>query len=208
MWILRTASCLLIPGPKYPRKDFNVFLESLIEELLQLWSGVMTYDAASRTKFNLHVAVLWGINDYTALGTLSGQSTKGYYACVHCDKNSLSQRLKNKLAYIGHRHYLPKDHDWRKPKTKFDGNTEEEAPEKFTAEEVVELLQRVSHVQPGVTDTGLKRKQGDKGERVIYNRKSAWWKLSYWKDLLLPHNLDVLHKEKNICDNLLGTLLK
>jgi len=29
-----------------------------------------------------------------------------------------------------------------------------------------------------------------------------------WKDLLLPHNLDVMHIEKNICDNLLGTLLK
>jgi len=105
---------LLIPGPKSPGKDFDVFLEPLIEELLQLWSGVMTYDAASRTKFNLHAAVLWSINDYLALGTLSSQTTKVYYACVHCDKNPLSRRLKNKLAYIGHRHYLPTDHDWRK----------------------------------------------------------------------------------------------
>jgi len=38
---------LVIPDPKSPRKDFDVFLEPLIEELLQLWSGVMTYDAAS-----------------------------------------------------------------------------------------------------------------------------------------------------------------
>ena len=69
------ANCfmsLLIPGPKSPGKDFDVFLEPLIEELLQLWSGVMTYDAASRMKFNLHVAVHWSINDYPALGTLSG----------------------------------------------------------------------------------------------------------------------------------------
>jgi len=190
---------LLIPGPKSLGKDFDVFLEPLIEELLQLWSGIMTYDASSRTKFNLHAAVLWSINDYPALGTLSGQTTKGYYACVHCNKNPLSRRLKNKLAYIGHRHYLPKDHDWRKHKTKFDGNTEEqEAPRNFTAEEVAELLQRVSHVQPGVQDTGLKRKEGDKGERVIYNRKAGWWKLPYWKNLLLPHNLDVMHIEKNM----------
>ena len=35
-----------------------------------------------------------------------------------------------------------------------------------------------------------------------------WWKLPYWKDLLLPHNIDVMHIEKNICNNLLGTLLK
>ena len=70
-------------------------------------------------------------------------------------------------------------------------------------------LQRRLQSQPCLHgDTWLKRKRGDKGDRVIYNRKSAWWKLSYWKDLLLPHNLDVMHKEKNICDNLLGTLLK
>ena len=78
----------------------------------------------------------------------------------------------------------------------------------FTTEEVAELLQWVRHVQPGVIDTWLKRKQGDKGERVIYNCKSMWWKLPDWKDLLLPHNLDVMHIEKNICDNLLDTLLK
>ena len=157
----------------------------------------MTYDAASQRKFKLHTAVLWSINDYLALGTLSGQSTKVYYACVHCDKNPLSRRLKNKIGYIGHRRYLPTDHDWRKYTKEFDGNTEEQgAPEKFPVEEVAELLQRVSHVQPGVTDTGLKRKRGDKGERVIYNRKSAWWKPPYWKDLLLPHNLDVMHIEK------------
>ena len=116
---------LLIPGPKSPGKDFDVFLEPLIEELLQLSSGVMTYDAASRTKFNLHAAVLWSINDYPTLGTLSGRSTKGYYACVHCDKNPLSQRLKCKIGYIGHRRYLPTDHDWRKYTKEFDGNTEE-----------------------------------------------------------------------------------
>ena len=43
---------------------------------------------------------------------------------------------------------------------------------------------------------------------MIYNKKFAWWGLSYWKDLLLPHNLDVLHIEKNIWENILWTLLK
>ena len=50
------------------------------------------------------------------------------------------------------------------------------------------------------------RKHGE--EPVIYNKKSAWWGLSYWKDLLLPHNLDVMHIEKNIYENILWTLLK
>jgi hypothetical protein len=43
---------------------------------------------------------------------------------------------------------------------------------------------------------------------VIYNKKSVWWGMPYWKDLLLPHNLDVMHIEKNICENILWTLLK
>jgi hypothetical protein len=32
--------------------------------------------------------------------------------------------------------------------------------------------------------------------------------LPYWKDLLLPYNLDVMHIEKNICENIIGTLLE
>ena len=34
------------------------------------------------------------------------------------------------------------------------------------------------------------------------------WDLEYWPTLKLRHNLDVMHIEKNICDNLLGTILK
>ena len=33
------------------------------------------------------------------------------------------------------------------------------------------------------------------------------WDLPYWADLKLRHNLDVMHIEKNICENLLGTFL-
>jgi len=35
--------CLLIPG-----KDFDVLLEPLVEELLDLWKGVSTFDVVSR----------------------------------------------------------------------------------------------------------------------------------------------------------------
>ena len=34
------------------------------------------------------------------------------------------------------------------------------------------------------------------------------WNLEYWPTLKLKHNLDIMHIEKNICDNLLGTILK
>lgn len=34
-----------------------------------------------------------------------------------------------------------------------------------------------------------------------------FFQLPYWKDNLLRHNLDVMHIEKIVCDNLIGTLL-
>jgi len=93
--------CLLIPGKECPGKDFNVFLEPLVEELLDLWKGISTFDAVSRKTFDLHAAVIWCIHDYPALSTLSGRVTRGYYACVRCDKNPCSRRIRNKICYIG-----------------------------------------------------------------------------------------------------------
>jgi hypothetical protein len=95
---------LLIPGPKSPGKEFDVFLEPLIEELLELWKGVSTYDACTGRKFDLRAAVLWCIHDYPALSMLSGRTTKGYYACIYCDKDPLPWEIRNKICYIGHRH--------------------------------------------------------------------------------------------------------
>jgi hypothetical protein len=37
--------------------------------------------------------------------------------------------------------------------------------------------------------------------------KEYFFYLPYWKKLLVRHNLDVMHIEKNICDSILGTLL-
>ena len=78
-------------------------------------------------------------------------------------------------------------------------------PEKFTLQEVLEELEKVKDVCLGKHSGKRKRKHVE--EPVIYNRKSAWWGLPYWKDLLLPHNVDVLHVEKNIYKNILWTLL-
>jgi hypothetical protein len=198
---------LLIPGPNAPGKDFDVFLEPLIEELLDLWQGVWTLDACTGTKFKLRAAVLWCIHDYPALSTLSGRTTKGYYACIHCDKDPLSRRIRGKLCYIGHRRYLPLSHKWRNCLA-FDGQRERNVqPGKFTVEEVERELDKVKDVRPGKQPdmTGNKRKRSD-GPK-IYTRKSVLWRLPYWKNLKLPHNLDVMHIEKNVCENILGTLL-
>ena len=38
-------------------------------------------------------------------------------------------------------------------------------------------------------------------------KKSIFFELEYWLALKLRHNLDVMHIEKNICDNVVKTLL-
>ena len=38
-------------------------------------------------------------------------------------------------------------------------------------------------------------------------KRSVFFDLPYWEYNKLGHNLDVMHIEKNICDNLLGILL-
>ena len=95
---------LLIPGPKSPGKDFDLFMEPLVEELQQLWKGVLTRDLYSSppADFFLHVVIIWCIHDYPTMGTMSRRTTHGYNACVRCDRNPLSYAILSKTCYIGH----------------------------------------------------------------------------------------------------------
>lgn len=45
------------------------------------------------------------------------------------------------------------------------------------------------------------------GDQQLWKKRSIFFDLPYWESNLLRHNWDVMHIEKNICDNLLGTLL-
>jgi hypothetical protein len=194
---------LLIPGPESPGKDIDVFLEPLVEELQLLWRGVDTYDALNpKDKFKLRAAIIWCIHDFPALHTLSGRITGGYQACVRCDKNPCSRRIRNKICYVGHRRWLPMSHSWRQCK-EFDGKVEtRDKPQEFTKKELMEQLEKVKDVRPGKLEKKRKREEGQ-----CWSRRSILWDLPYWPDLIFRFNLDVMHIEKNICDNLIGTFM-
>ena len=60
---------LLISGPKQPRNNIDVFLEPLVDELKVTWDeGVRTYDAHSRSFFNMKAILMWVIHDFPAYG--------------------------------------------------------------------------------------------------------------------------------------------
>ncbi|GJY26332.1 hypothetical protein Tco_0401058 [Tanacetum coccineum] len=67
---------LLIPGPKSPGKDIDVYLSPLNDDLKDLWAklGVETIDVATGQKFNMRAMVLWTINDFPARSSLFGWS--------------------------------------------------------------------------------------------------------------------------------------
>ena len=115
---------LLIQGPRQPGNDIDVHLRPLFDDLLILWNdGAHVWDAYKRENFMLRALLFITINDYLALGNLSGQTIKGYKGCVQCLDDTGSRWLKNsrKMCYMRHRRFLRKAHPYRKNKRAFDG---------------------------------------------------------------------------------------
>ncbi|GKF70730.1 hypothetical protein Tco_0203787, partial [Tanacetum coccineum] len=116
---------LLIPDPKSPGKDIDVYLRPLIDDLKDLWAkpGVETIDVATSLKFNMRAMVLWTINDFTARSSLSRWSGQGYKRCPTCNEDTPSVRVLGKTAYLGHIRFLKKPRKWRRS-LEFNGVTE------------------------------------------------------------------------------------
>lgn len=200
---------MLIPGPKSPGKDIDVYLKPLVEELVELWDiGVQTYDAYSGDWFGMKAVLMWTISDFPAYGDLSGWVTKGKLACPICCDETPSVSLRSKTGFIGHRRFLPKDHKWRRSTyaSKFDGKVERrEKPNEPSGLEKVEQLEVVKEKKLGKNPNVRKRKRT--AEERNWSKKSIFYELPYWKFLKLPHNIDFMHTEKNWLDSLMGTLL-
>lgn len=132
---------LLIPGPKQPENDIDVYLEPLIEDLNELWNkGVNIYDIISKSMFNLKAILMWTINDFRAYGNLAGCTTKGKFSCPICGFDTCSYWLPHsrKFAYIGHRRFLNPSHSFRFLSKRFDGDEEtKEKPKSLTGEEIL-----------------------------------------------------------------------
>nr|GEU73718.1 hypothetical protein [Tanacetum cinerariifolium] len=103
---------LLIPGPKSPGKDIDVYLRPLIDDLKDLWAKpwVKTIDVATGQKFNMRVMVLWTINDFSA---------------------------RSKTTYVGHRRFLKKLHKWKRSLDFIGEIKNGDPPRKFDRDEIM-----------------------------------------------------------------------
>ncbi|XP_042957921.1 uncharacterized protein LOC122293417 [Carya illinoinensis] len=190
-----------------PGNEIDVYLQPLLDELLELWEyGVSTYDAVSKETFMLHAALLWTINDFPAYGNISGWSTKGKLACPSCNAEGDYNWLKygQKHCYMGHRRFLPLDHIWRRRKGLFNGKEDHRMPPRdIGGYDILTQLQMIGDFQFGKS----RRKRKRTAEELNWTKCSIFFQLPYWSTLQLRHNLDVMHIEKNINENILFTLM-
>ncbi|KAG7552219.1 Transposase-associated domain [Arabidopsis thaliana x Arabidopsis arenosa] len=193
---------LLIPGPQQPGNSIDIYLEPLIEDLNHLWSnGEVTYDAFSKTTFNLKAILLWTISDFPAYGNLARCKVKGKMGCPLCGKSTDSMWLRNcrKHVYMCHRKSLPPNH-----RNDF-GNRKETGKKRSRTASVIETASSDESDDSELDE----EEEGEKDDEELsrWKKRSIFFKLSYWEDLPVRHNLDVMHVERNVCASIVATLL-
>ena len=61
---------------KYQVKDMNVYIEPLIDDLLELWKGITMYDISrlvnAQREFQFHAILVWKIHDAPRLTHFCG----------------------------------------------------------------------------------------------------------------------------------------
>ncbi|KAL3686551.1 hypothetical protein R1sor_009125 [Riccia sorocarpa] len=188
---------LIIPGPKQAH-NFHVYLEPLIEELLLLNDGIKDVYDGRTTRigrdrwFTLKGICMWTMHDYPGYGHVSGLTTKGYCACPMCGTHlpfSWSYKL-HKVVYMEYNKFLPVDH----PLKEVDDFGKKEEPPPAT--DFVYWEKMWTSVQSGHyprDQSGIKR-------------WSIFYRLPYWKSLLIRHLLDPMHIKANVMKALVKLL--
>lgn len=78
-------------------------------------------------------------------------------------------------------------------------------PIPLNGDQVLEHLSRF--VQDKFGKAATKRKRNAFNSLYGWHKKSIFFDLPYWSKLKIRHNLDVMHIEKNVSENILGTLM-
>ena len=197
---------LIIPGPNYPGKNMNVYMQPLKDELQEAWdNGIKTYDAATKTNFKMHVWYMYSTHDYPAFALFAGWCVHGRFPCTTCKAVLQFRWLQAGRKYSCfdmHRQFLDPDHKFRKDKKNFIKGrvVKNTAPAALTGQQTLDQL---NALEPDPLRPGYFK--GYNTEHA-WTHKSCLWDLPYFKDLLCPHNIDVMHTEKNIAEAIFGTL--
>ena len=204
---------VIVPGPNNPKHKIDVFLQPLIAELKHLWEvGVETYDVSQKQNFQMRASLLWTISDFPAYSMLSGWSTAGKLACPHCMEYSDAFSLPNgrKTSWFdNHRKFLPHNHPFRRNKNCFIKNKtiSSQSPPTRSGTEILEHidmlgLRKVTEADADEINSNICKTSG-----CGWRKRSIFWDLPYWITNLIRHNLDVMHIEKNVFENVFNTVM-
>ncbi len=178
---------LLIPGKESVTSDvFDVYLEPLVDELLELWAGVPAYDVSkheSSKSFQLRAMLLWTIHDFPGYGTVGGFAHQGYAACPCCGEDLGAEHSTElgKQTYGGTRRWLPEDHPYRSPELKdhFNGQIEHRPkPREVTVED---QIRHALECEAWKADGNRWGAAGDPSKIHGVKRLSILFRLPYWK---------------------------
>ncbi|XP_056697750.1 uncharacterized protein [Spinacia oleracea] len=132
------------------------------------------------------------------------------------DDSTPSDRFGSKICYCSYRKWLPADHPYRcqgdKFCEKFRTNEWGKAPSLPSGTDILRQQEKVKHVYGKSKAPPKKRHRGHddyddvQDESDFGTKRSIFFDLVYWEHNLLRHNLDVMHIEKNVSENILGTL--
>jgi hypothetical protein len=112
-------------------------------------------------------------------------------------------KFEGKISYFDcHRCFLPLDHEFRLDSDTFKkGNIILEGPPGCLSDaEIAEMLDNLVLNKEGNRFVGY-------GNDHNWTHKCALWGLPYAKALILMHNIDVMHQERNVSESILSTCM-
>ncbi|KAL4360851.1 hypothetical protein GQ457_04G005670 [Hibiscus cannabinus] len=180
---------IIVPGPRNPKYNIDVFLQPLIAELIHLWDvGEVTYDLSTKHNFLLRAALLWTINDFPAYGMLSGWSTAGRTACPYCMEESEAFTLQHggkQSWFDNHRKFLPHNHHFRRNTTAFrKGKKVLNNP--LVIKSGSEILNEIDYWGfLKVTELDAVEINGQLAQLCGWKKRSIFWDLPYWSSNLI-----------------------
>ncbi|WVY89454.1 hypothetical protein V8G54_034968 [Vigna mungo] len=201
---------MIIPGKQMPGNNINVYLQPLVDELRELWNdGVDTFDSSLNETFRMRAALMWTISDFPGLGILSGWNTHTGLACPTCNFDAEPCRLPHsrKWCFMVHRRFLSRNHRFRLNRVRFDGSTEERNPPlKLSGSDIFRQVENINVTfGRGIHLDGRGKRYREEVKQ--WKKRSIFFELPYWESNLLRHNLDFMHIEKNVFDNIMYILL-
>ncbi|CAE6012555.1 unnamed protein product [Arabidopsis arenosa] len=183
--------------------------------------------------FDLYKAAEYLDEELASKGDL-GCKVKGKMGCPICGKNTDSMWLKfsRKHVFMCHRKGLAPTHSYRDKKAWFDGKAEHGRKARIlTGREISQNLRNFKNDFGNAKESGRKRTRTeyldsgsdiddesseseeeeevavDEEELSRWKKRSILFKLEYWEDLPVRHNLDVMHVERNVAASIVSTLL-